>query len=351
MISIIFRHCLFICLILLFNGFVKADTQALMIAGAMTMKATVPARGEAIDFTLWYPASSGGTAVMIGDSPVFKGTPAMLDAPIENGLFPVVVLAHGGLRASRNLGAWIAADLATRGYIVMHVHAPTLGQNQGQTAARELWLRPSDISAALNTIKQDAIIARHMAPGKIGMVGFLRGGTSALALAGARIDAEIYKRSCDVIEFGIDCAWFKKNNVDLRTLDNEQVGRDHFDSRIKIVVAIDPELSQTFTTTSLQAVKIPVQIISLGQSDTAKPILHAAGLEKVIPQARYETVPEATSFSAFSLCTAKGAAILIAEDDNDVICKDGGKRSREEIHIQIIELISKTLKQEFLLLP
>jgi hypothetical protein len=56
-------------------------------------------------------------------------------------------------------------------------------------------------------------------------------------------------------------------------------------------------------------------------------------------------VPDATQYSSFSECTSKGAIILQSEGDNEAICTDGGERSRAEIHMQLAEMIEKTLAQ------
>ncbi|MGO4569760.1 hypothetical protein AB4Z52_33175 [Rhizobium sp. 2YAF20] len=37
-------------------------------------------RGVNLDVTVWYPAQAGGEAVLLGDSALFVGTPAMRDA-------------------------------------------------------------------------------------------------------------------------------------------------------------------------------------------------------------------------------------------------------------------------------
>ncbi|MCK6630581.1 MAG: hypothetical protein L6R45_36115 [Anaerolineae bacterium] len=74
-------------------------------------------------------------------------------------------------------------------------------------------------------------------------------------------------------------------------------------------------------------------------------VYNASSLEGLIPDVKYETVPDATQYSAFSECTSKGAMILQSEGDNEAICADGGERSRAEIHQQLAEIIENTLVQ------
>src|SRR5262249_47317451 len=80
--------------------------------GVRTLSVPAPERGTDIAVTVWYPAGPGGRPVNVGDSVVFEGTPALQDAPIANGSFPIILLSHGGLRAAPNLDGWIAARLA-----------------------------------------------------------------------------------------------------------------------------------------------------------------------------------------------------------------------------------------------
>lgn len=129
-------------------------------------------------------------------------------------------------------------------------------------------------------------------------------------------------------------------NVDIKSLTYS-----NYDGKIKVAIAIDPELSTVFTQASLRNISIPVTIINLGQPETILPGLNASSLEGLIPDVTYETVPDATQFSAFSECTSKGAIILQSEGDNEAICTDGGERSRAEIHRQLAEMIETTLVQ------
>jgi predicted dienelactone hydrolase len=312
--------------------------------GVRSTAAMASERGEAIALTLWYPAGPGGTAELVGGNKVFEGVPAQRDAPVADGAFPVVLLAHGGLRAAPNLGNWIAAALAGQGMIVAVTHAPAV---DGQAAVAELWRRPADLSAALTAIEQDPALSAHTEQGKVGAVGFLRGGTSVLSLAGAVIDAESYRHSCDDVASGPDCRWFAKNGIDLKKTDAKEIARSLLDRRIKVVVAVDPELSRNFEPASLAVVRVPVDIINLGPADRALPWLDASVLGGLIPGARYHLVPDATPFSSFSLCTPKGPALLAAEGEDETVCQDGENRSREEIHAEIADMISTALRRGF----
>ncbi|MCB0192955.1 MAG: hypothetical protein KDJ65_13505 [Anaerolineae bacterium] len=315
-------------------------------AGLRTIEIAAPNRATPISISLWYPTTGGGSRTEVGGNKVFQGVPAHQDADIAAGEFPVVLLAHGGLRANPTMSGWIASYLATRGFIVAQPHPPQLGPDDAPAAVAEPWLRPADLSATLDTLEQDAVLNTHIKADSIGVVGFLLGGTSALTLAGAEIDPAGYAQLCDgEAAIGLDCAWFAKNSIDLHEANLSSLQHPAYDSRIKVAIAIDPELSTVFTPTSLSHISIPVTLINLGGPDTLLPGLNASALEGLIDDASYETVPDATQFSSFSECTSKGAFILQSEGESEAICTDGGQRSRAEIHQQLAEMIESTLAQ------
>lgn len=307
-----------------------------------TSVATAPERGGAIDLTLWYPAKQDGSPELFGDSKIFKGVPARRNASFADGTFPVVLLAHGGLRSNPGLAGWIAAYLAARGRFVVQVHAPQLTEADAAAAVAEVWLRPTDISAALSAVEADPALATHLDLDKVGVVGFFLGGTSALAVAGTRLDADRYKQSCDQPGTDPDCRWFAKHGVDLHQIDDALVSKFHLDSRIKVAVAVNPELSTSLAADSLAGIKIPVQVIALGQPQPEYSVL-----QDQIPNARSAIISDAVPFSAFSQCTSKSSAILAEEGEDDAICRDGESRSREQIQAEIGSIIEAALAAEF----
>ncbi len=331
--------------LLLLAGAVSSHAQPAGHVGLRQLTVEAPARGATIEVMLWYPAGAGGTPERFGASKVFKGVAALRDAPIAEGRFPLIVLAHGGLRANPAASGWIASALAGRRYIVAVAQAPHLGPGDARRAIREVWLRPPDLSAALTAVQDDDAFADHLEPGQVGAVGFFLGGTSVLALAGARLDAASYGRSCDHPAPGPDCRWFAGSGVDLHRTDLAPAAAAHRDPRIKVVVAVDPELTGSMARASLRAIGIHVAIINLGMAQTLRPRLDASAAAAQIPDGRYETLPDATTFSAFDQCTPQGAAILAADGDDELLCRDGGFRPREQIHAQLVSMIAGELAQ------
>ncbi len=343
------RLMMAVCLVCV--GVVLAPARAEDAVGVRTLAVTVPERGEAIDLTVWYPVKTGGRDEPVGATAIFAGTPARRNAEMADGAFPIVLLAHGGLRSAPHLGGWIAAHLAARGRIVAVVPPPRLGPGDAHAAVRELWLRPADLSAALSAVLGDPAMTRHAAPEKVGAVGFFLGGTSVLTLAGARVDGDRYRESCDHPGQGVDCAWFARNGVDLRRIDDRLVTASHLDPRIGGVVAVDPEFSRSFTATSLADVKIPVAILNLGRAGGVAPAFDAANLETAIPGARFHRIADATRFSAFNACTARGAALLREGGEDDALCLDEGPSPRRDLQKEIAAIIDAALEEVFFRSP
>ena len=313
--------------------------------GLRLLTVMAPERGQSLDVRLWYPAAAGGTPVRLGDSKVFQGVPAQQDAPIAEGAFPIILVSHGGLRSAPNLTGWIASRLADLGFVVAVTRPPDLGDRGAEAAIPEIWLRPADLSATLTALLDDPNLVGHLELEQVGALGFLLGGTSALALVGARLDADSYSRSCDEGGTGLDCAWFARSGIDLHAIDTAQLTRSNLDDRIEVAVAVDPELSDSFTAESLSSIAVPVEIINLGSPETIRPGLDAANLAGPIATARYAIVPDASEFSAFSLCTPQAPEILLEDGEDDTICRDGGGRPREEIHDELAQMIAEAFRR------
>jgi predicted dienelactone hydrolase len=311
--------------------------------GIRAMVIAAPERGGSIAIGLWYPAASGGALESIGGSRVFQGVAARRNAPMAAGRFPLVLLGHGGLRSAPNLGNWLAADLAARGYLVAVVQAPAIAED-AEAALRETWLRPIDLVAALNAVIRDPILRTNIDASRIGAIGFLRGGTSVLQLAGARLEPSRFAELCDAIEPGPDCRWFAKLGLDLHRADLAPIGRSLHDIRIRGVVAIDPELADRFAPESLAAIGRPVSIIALGQAGLRLTGLGAAALQEMIPGESLTLLADATPFSAFGLCTAQAPALL--EDEDEPICSETPAH-RRAMHDVLARLIDQALGRAF----
>jgi predicted dienelactone hydrolase len=202
----------------------------------------------------------------------------------------------------------------------------------------EIWRRPADLSAALSALEDDPEWSGHLDRESVGAVGFFLGGTSVLSLVGARLDAERFEASCDD-GTGIDCNWFAAAGVDLRSVDGESLTRSNLDLRIRVAVAVDPELASSFSPESLAGIEVPVEIINLGEPETIQLGFRAAELASAIPGAKYQALAGASAFSALGVCKPQGRDILKEEGESDAMCLEASGQDREALHARLAELI------------
>lgn len=295
-----------------------------------------------LNVTVWYPASSGGEAVMLGENAFFEGTEAMWKAPISAGTFPLILLSHGaGLAGHAEAMSWIATPLAEEGFIVAApTHPGNTGPKRSAAETMKLWLRPSDLSEALDAIENDTTLQPHVDADKIGMLGLSMGGNTAISIAGARLDPELLASYCDTNDLNASlCDWVRLSDVDLHAMDKEAAGRDNKDERIRFVMAIDPAPADIFTTETLSSISIPVVLVNLGKEAEIPSTAQASTIADAIPSASYELIENASHSSMFAICKPGAAEIALEEGIEDPICTDGSGRSRRAIHTQLIGMV------------
>ncbi|MGK6316125.1 alpha/beta hydrolase family protein [Neorhizobium sp. DT-125] len=298
-------------------------------------------RGSDLDLTVWYPARSGGEQAVLGESMFFKGTPAMRDAPVSNGKFPLILLSHGaGLAGSPQAMSWIAAPLAGHGFVVAApTHPGNSGQNRSAAETMKIWLRPSDLTETLNAMVGNPFFKEHLNEGKTGALGLSMGGSTALAIAGARIDPKLLAGYCDTDALNASlCEWVRQSGVDLHAMNLESAGRDNEDTRIRFVMAIDPTPIDVFDFDSFSGISIPVELINLGRPGKIPPTAQASEVAKAIPTGSYATIGDASHYSMFAECKPDASKIAEAEKIGDPICTDGEGRPRSELHAHLVDM-------------
>jgi len=305
-------------------------------------------RGRNLDVTVWYPAQAGGAPVVLGESVFFRGTPALRDAPILEGKFPLILLSHGaGLAGNPQAVSWIAAPLAQQGFVVVApMHPGNSGQNRSAAETMKLWLRPGDLTETLNAMEKDSFFKEHLDQGRIGALGLSMGGNTALAIAGARIDLKRLADYCDNDALNASlCEWVRQSGVDLHSMNLQSAGRDNKDKRVRFAMAIDPAPIDVFEFRSFSGISIPVELVNLGQPGKIPTTTDASEAAKAIPMASYVAIEDASHYSMFAECKPGASEIAVSEEIGDPICMDGGGRSRNEIHAQLIALTTAAFRR------
>jgi predicted dienelactone hydrolase len=285
---------------------------------------------------------------VLGESVFFVGTPALRDAPISNGKFPLILLSHGaGLAGNPQAVSWIAAPLARQGFVVAApTHPGNSGKNRSAAETMKIWLRPGDLTETLNAMEKESFFKSHLDQGRIGALGLSMGGSTVLAMAGARVDPKRLVGYCDTDALNASlCEWVRQSGVDLHALDLRSAGRDNRDQRIRFAMAIDPAPIDVFDFKSFSGISIPVDLVNLGRPGKIPVTTLASEAAKAIPMASYVAIADASHYSMFAECKPGAAEIAVAEEIGDPICMDGGGRSRNDIHAQLIELTTASFSR------
>lgn len=172
------------------------------------------------------------------------------------------------------------------------------------------------------------------------------GGTTALSIAGARIDPERLAGYCDTDARNPSlCEWVRLSGVDLHAMDMTPAGRDAAVSRVKFAMAIDPAPVDVFDFDSFSRIEIPVALVNLGRPGTIPQTVQAAKVADAIPHATYSTIDDASHYSMFAECKPGAAQLAEDEEIGDPIFADGGGRTRGEIHAELIEMVASAFRR------
>ncbi len=141
----------------------------------------VPAVPDVIATHVFYPATAREVATQLG--------PFELDvapeAPIAEGLFPLVVISHG-TQGSPLVHRTLAAHLAREGFVVACPWHPRDNRENSELAGTDVILetRPRHLQAVTDWMFANEPFTGALVPDQFAMVGHSLGGYTALAVAG-----------------------------------------------------------------------------------------------------------------------------------------------------------------------
>jgi predicted dienelactone hydrolase len=303
-----------------------------------------------VEMVVWYPSATTVKPKLITDNPVFFSALAVRDAPPVAGEHPLVVLSHG-VWGNWGNQTWLASALAQKGYIVAAVNHPgTTSKDRRPEAAAQLWLRPADLSRAIDAVMAQPEQFGAVAQRRVAVVGHSLGGWTALEIAGARFDPERFAEDCKAHPQLSSCTNYQRINPVSTPASKARLAADLSDKRVTAVVSLDLGLSRGMTDESLAALPIPTLVIAAGVPSEELPAeLESADLARRLPQAsqRYVEISDATHFSFMAVCKPGAVALIEASSPGDgMICRDGeGARPREVIQQQVVSLIDEFLVQ------
>ncbi|MCV3272355.1 alpha/beta hydrolase family protein [Roseobacter sinensis] len=300
-----------------------------------------PDMARSLSGHIWYPSEADGAEALLRGSAVWRDITGHLDARIAPGVFPVVLISHGMYGNSMNQ-AWLAKRLAAKGIIAIQPNHPgTTSFGRDPDQARQLWLRATDLSVALDAALADPRFADHIDPTRVAAAGHSLGGHTVMAAAGARHDVAGFATRCADTPERPDCAALAMWNVGADPADHDALQSDRSDPRIRTVIALDLGGAQTFAPDSLAAIDIPVLVLGAGRGDMLDQEIESRALAAALPDrmVSHIEVEDAGHFDYMGLCTETGYEVLKREEPGDEIVCVKGQAERQAQHERIFELI------------
>lgn len=312
--------------------------------GFRQFQSTAGDGGRTLDIAVWYPSHGDAASSLVGDSKVFVGQSVQPDAPPAPGRHRLVVLSHGFGGNLLNQ-AWLAADLARRGYVVAAVNHPgTTSRNMDKTVGAKLWERPRDITHVIDLLTRDPAWSGAVSNDGVAVIGHSLGGWTVMEVAGGRFDANRFEADCRENRKLAACEVYRQIGAGADAQAKAALGQDLSDPRIKAVVSLDLGLARGFDPESLSRVSVPVLVIAADGGDARIPAeLESRHLADLLPPATtaYAEIPGAAHFSFLSLCKPGAVEVLEADVPGDgIVCRDTARADRAAIHEQVANKIA-----------
>ncbi|MCB9458760.1 MAG: hypothetical protein H6670_03845 [Anaerolineaceae bacterium] len=259
-----------------------------------------PDSERSLPATIWYPALNpdGAEEAVVYDLGIADLLPeawaafqlndyaghALLNAQVDaaGGPYPLVIMSHGN-GGTRYYGAYLYEHLASYGMVVI---APShIGNNMravflpddviNNQLGPTTILRPQDISATItyaSSLPADDPLGGMVDPEHIAVMGFANGADSALFLAGAPLDMNVFQSWCDSHpQFEARCTGILGSEDEMAAAAGLDAAPDGAwptmtDDRIDTIVALIPAMWFT-EPVDLEAISIPTLVMN-GSAET-----------------------------------------------------------------------------------
>lgn len=327
-------------------GFALPGEAADFAPAVAEFKAAYPDMDRKMQGRVWYPSHAEGAEDLLRGSAVWRDVSGHLDARIAPGLFPVVLISHGMYGNTMNQ-AWLAKRLAAEGVIVIQPNHPgTTSFDRDPDHARQLWLRATDLSVALDEALTDPRFADHIDPTRVAAAGHSLGGYTVMAAAGARHDVAHYAAGCAKAPTRTDCEVIDMWKVGADPADHDALQSDRSDPRIRTVIPMDLGGAQTFAPESLAEIDMPVLVLGAGRGDMLDQDVESRALAAALPAdlVTHIEVADAGHFDYMGICTDQGYDVLKREAPGDEIVCVKAHDERMAQHDHIFELIMDHLR-------
>jgi predicted dienelactone hydrolase len=290
--------------------------------------------GKPLEIGIWYPSRATPHFVAMGPTTM----PVALDAPIEGGALPLVVISHG--MGGSFLGHYdTAIALADTGYVVAAV--THRGDNYAdQSRSVFLMDRPKQMRRVIDHMLSSWDGRAAIDPARIGMFGFSAGGFTTLVGIGGIADFSKVAPMCRDYPDDFACRLIARpGQLAIAPTDSDAA----HDDRVKAAVVAAPAMGFVFSPDGLKNVTIPVQLWRAEDDAILPQPRYAEAVRRALPEAPdYRVVPNAGHFDFLAPCGVALANIAAA------ICKSEPGFDRTVFHqafnVSVVEFFNKNLK-------
>jgi predicted dienelactone hydrolase len=323
-------------IVILSSGFVLPPISAHaadgpFAVGVRQVEYREPKQHRMMWMAVFYPAAAPAPDVARLRIPFVIDVNVYSDAPIadDGKRHPLIMLSHGrGSDAWQY--AWLAEQLAARGYIVAapnHYHANTYDREIAYLA-NKIWQRPIDISLDISFLLNDPFWRAHIDPARIGVAGHSQGGFTALWIGGARVNADKFLAFQRLFINNKLIPQYIRSELPLDATPALNVQ----DRRVKAVFAMAPGIVQDFgmDEAGLRRLDVPA-FLTVGAGDTqTPPKSNAEFAARYIPDAQLWVIPGPVGHEIFiNECDDEG------RDEFPEGCIDAAGVDRHALHDQI----------------
>jgi len=247
----------------------------------------------------------------------------------------VIIFSHGAMGSAIEY-SWIGESLAEKGYVVVgvnhHGESWVYGQDKiNPIASGLIWQRAQDISALLDYFTEKNIFQKNINWSNIILIGHSAGGQTAAMLAGATFELAHITDYCKSEKSSDDRSCnYAKNSEKAPESYRALFRAQQQDTRVKMIVMLDPALGSGATTESLKKIKIPAFIIGANNNDFLPWNNHGLRYATGIPNRQVKL-----------LNGQEGHFVFLNPCQNNIkvmdipLCKDRAGVNRNAIHQQL----------------
>ena len=188
----------------------------------------------------------------------------------------LALISHGAFGSPIEMN-WLGYALASQGWLVVGVahygESWVYGKDTiDPSVLARFWQRPQEVSFVIELLTTEGLLNLDIDNSNVLMLGHSAGGFTALALAGAKLEAGKSERYCALITAKNDksCAYNTQQTTPYTKDKIHKISKAQasmVDARIKAIISLDPALGHAVNETSLMDVTVPTLVIGSVEND------------------------------------------------------------------------------------